>query len=50
MYSKIVQSALLSRYVDVEALKKKFYRLDLGMRWRLYCVALWGEQFGVEAP
>jgi asparagine synthase (glutamine-hydrolysing) len=50
MYEKVVNSALLARYADLVAVKKKFYRLDLGMRWRLYCVALWGERFQVEAP
>ncbi len=50
MYEKIINSALLLRYVDMEALKKRFHRLDLGMRWRLYCVALWGERFRVETP
>ncbi len=50
MYAKVVDSALLARYVDMKALKKRFHRLDLGMRWRLYCVALWGERFKVEVP
>jgi len=50
MYEKVIDSALLARYVDMRALKKKFYRLDLGMRWRLYCLALWSERFGVEVP
>ncbi|WOH68173.1 asparagine synthase (glutamine-hydrolyzing) [Bradyrhizobium sp. BWA-3-5] len=50
MYEKVSNSALLARYVDLAAVRKKFYRLDLGMRWRLYCVALWGERFGIEAP
>jgi asparagine synthase (glutamine-hydrolysing) len=48
MYAKVVESRLLSRYVDMGKLKKRFDRLDLGMRWRLYCVALWGEIFHVE--
>jgi len=50
MYEKVTDSALVARYVDMKALEKKFHRLDLGMRWRLYCLALWGERFGVEAP
>jgi asparagine synthase (glutamine-hydrolysing) len=50
MYEKVIDSPLLARYVDMNALKKKFHRLDLGMRWRLYCVALWGERFRIEAP
>lgn len=50
MYRKVVESALLARYVDMDAVKRKFYHLDLGMRWRLYCIALWGECFRVEAP
>lgn len=50
MYGKVINSALLARYVDLAAVKKKFHGLDLGMRWRLYCVALWAERFRVEAP
>ncbi|WP_298363169.1 asparagine synthase (glutamine-hydrolyzing) [uncultured Bradyrhizobium sp.] len=50
MYEKVVGSTLLARYVDMVAVKRKFHRLDLGMRWRLYCVALWGERFRVGAP
>ena len=50
MYDKVVASSLLLRYVDMPELKKRFHRLDLGMRWRLYCVALWGERFRVQAP
>lgn len=49
MYAKVTNSRLLARYVDMTALKKRFHRLDTGMRWRLYCVALWGERFQVEA-
>jgi asparagine synthase (glutamine-hydrolysing) len=49
MYAKVINSALLARYVDMKALKSRFHRLDLGMRWRLYCVALWGERFQVDA-
>jgi asparagine synthase (glutamine-hydrolysing) len=50
MYAKVVNSALLARYVDMKTLSRRFNRLDLGMRWRLYCVALWSERFQVEAP
>jgi asparagine synthase (glutamine-hydrolysing) len=48
MYAKVAESALLCRYVDMRLLKKRFNRLDLGMRWRLYCVALWEEIFRIE--
>ena len=48
MYAKVVESTLLGRYVDMAKLRKRFDQLDLGMRWRLYCVALWGEIFDVE--
>jgi asparagine synthase (glutamine-hydrolysing) len=48
MYEKVIDSALVERYVDMGAIKRKFHRLDLGIRWRLYCVALWGERFQVE--
>ncbi|MBR0801702.1 asparagine synthase (glutamine-hydrolyzing) [Bradyrhizobium jicamae] len=49
MYAKVMNSRLLARYVDMKALKRRFHRLDLGMRWRLYCLALWGECFRIEA-
>jgi asparagine synthase (glutamine-hydrolysing) len=48
MYAKVINSPLLARYVDMKVLKKRFKRLDLGMRWRLYCVVLWGERFQVD--
>jgi asparagine synthase (glutamine-hydrolysing) len=47
MREKVINSPLVARYVDMKMLKKRFERLDLGMRWRLYCVALWGERFQV---
>ena len=47
MHAKVINSPLVARYVDMKVLKKRFERLDLGMRWRLYCVALWGERFQV---
>jgi asparagine synthase (glutamine-hydrolysing) len=47
MQAKVINSPLIARYVDMKMLKKRFNRLDLGMRWRLYCVALWGERFRV---
>jgi asparagine synthase (glutamine-hydrolysing) len=47
MYEKVVNSPLVARYVDINALKKQFSRLDLGMRWRLYCMAPWDERFQV---
>ena len=50
MYAKVVSSSLVARYVEMERLKKRFHGLDIGMRWRLYCVALWGEHFEVETP
>ena len=50
MHAKVTNSTLLARYVDMKSLRRRFHRLDLGMRWRLYCVALWGEHFQIEAP
>jgi asparagine synthase (glutamine-hydrolysing) len=47
MYAKVMSSSLVEHYVDMKVLKKKFHRLDLGMRWRLYCLALWGDRFQV---
>lgn len=49
MYAKVIESVLLRQYVDMDLLKKRFDRLDLGMRWRLYCVALWEEIFRIES-
>ena len=48
MYSKVIGSSLLAQFADMQVLRRRFYRLDIGMRWRLYCVALWGERFQVE--
>jgi len=48
MYEKVMGSSLVARYAEMKSLKNRFHRLDLGMRWRLYCVALWGERFQVE--
>jgi asparagine synthase (glutamine-hydrolysing) len=50
MYEKVINNALLARHVDMKALKKRFHRLDLAMRWRLYCVALWSDLFQIEVP
>jgi asparagine synthase (glutamine-hydrolysing) len=47
MYAKVISSPMVAHYVDMKVLKRKFNRLDLGMRWRLYCLALWGERFQV---
>ena len=47
MHAKVVNSPLVAHYVDMKVLRKRFDRLDLGMRWRLYCIALWGERFQV---
>jgi asparagine synthase (glutamine-hydrolysing) len=47
MCAKVVNSPLVAHYVDMKVLRKRFDRLDLGMRWRLYCIALWGERFQV---
>ena len=49
MYAKVASSSLVAQYVKMELLKKRFHALDIGMRWRLYCVALWGEHFKVDA-
>jgi asparagine synthase (glutamine-hydrolysing) len=49
MYEKVLASSLVGQFADLKALKKRFHRLDLGMRWRLYCVALWAERFRIEA-
>lgn len=49
MYEKVLASSLVGQFADLKALEKRFHRLDLGMRWRLYCIALWAERFRVEA-
>ncbi len=49
MYEKVLASSLVGQFADLKALRKCFHRLDTGMRWRLYCVALWQERFRIEA-
>jgi asparagine synthase (glutamine-hydrolysing) len=49
MRVKIFASDIVAKYVDMPALKKRFNKVDLGMRWRLYCLAVWGDQFKVCA-
>lgn len=47
MYEKVINSELVARYVNMRMLHRRFHKLDVGMRWRLYCLALWGERFQV---
>ncbi len=49
MREQILGSTLLARHADMKALARRFDRLGLTMRWRLYCLALWGDQFRVQA-
>ncbi len=49
MREQVLRSALLERHVDRKVLARHFNRCGRAMRWRLFCVALWGEQFGVRA-
>lgn len=49
MRRQVLGSALLAKHVDMKALARRFDRLGLAMRWRLYCVAMWGDQFQVRA-
>jgi asparagine synthase (glutamine-hydrolysing) len=49
MRHKVLDCELLARHVDLKALAVRFDGLDLSMRWRLYCLAIWSEQFGVSA-
>ena len=49
MRQKVLGCELLARHVDLKALAGRLDRLQLPMRWRLYCLALWSEQFGIGA-
>jgi asparagine synthase (glutamine-hydrolysing) len=49
MRDKVLASSLVAAHVDMKALARRFDRLGLLMRWRLYCLALWADQFGVRA-
>jgi len=42
-------SALIARFCNIDAVRKGFLSLDLASQWRLFCTALWEEQFGVVA-
>ena len=49
MNEAVASSKLLSVLCKHDVLERLYPRLDLGTRWRLYCVALWEKQFVVEA-
>ena len=49
MRDKVLACGLVAAHVDIKTLARRFDRLGLLMRWRLYCLALWAEQFGVRA-
>ena len=49
MREKVLASNLVAAHVDMAALARRFDKLGLLMRWRLYCLALWGEQYGISA-
>ena len=48
MYRKVCSSKLLLQLSDLSKLKGMYAKLDADTRWRLYSVALWEEEFGVE--
>ncbi len=42
-------SALVARFCNPDRLRDGYRRLDRAGRWRLFCLALWAERFGVAA-
>lgn len=49
MKRRIVSSAFIAKFADVHSLERRFNKIDLGMRWRLYCLTVWSDHFRVEA-
>jgi asparagine synthase (glutamine-hydrolysing) len=49
MRDKVLASGLVAAHADMKTLARRFNGLSLLMRWRLYCLALWADQFGVRA-
>ncbi len=49
MRDKVLASGLVAAHADVRTLARRFNGLSLLMRWRLYCLALWADQFAVLA-
>lgn len=49
MREQVLGNALIAKHVDTKALSRRFDHLGLPMRWRLYCLALWSDQFRVAA-
>jgi asparagine synthase (glutamine-hydrolysing) len=47
MTEKIRQSPLIVRLCNLDELLRRFAALDRRSQWRLYCLAMWEEQFGV---
>ena len=49
MAQKVLQSPLIRCFCDIDRLRLQYRALDLKSQWRLYSVALWEEQFSVQA-
>jgi asparagine synthase (glutamine-hydrolysing) len=49
MAQTVLRSPLIRRFCDVGRLRLQYRALDLKSQWRLYSVALWEEQFSVQA-
>lgn len=49
MASAVERSPLVARFCNVARLMRQYRGLDRGSQWRLYSLALWEEQFGVQA-
>jgi asparagine synthase (glutamine-hydrolysing) len=49
MREKVANSPLIKRFCDPNRLMGQYARLERNNQWRLYSLALWEEQFGVQA-
>ena len=48
MERMVEASPLVGRFCDRNRVREGYRRLDRAGQWRLYCLALWEEQFGVS--
>ncbi|WP_448188660.1 asparagine synthase (glutamine-hydrolyzing) [Azospirillum sp. sgz301742] len=49
MVQTVDRSSLVRHFCNADRVREGYRRLDLGGQWRLFCMALWEEQFGVTA-
>lgn len=48
VHREVLASRLLAAHVDLRRLEPRLAQIDLGMTWRLLCIARWGRYAGVE--